>query len=82
MKKSLFCAHCQTDTEQSFRVSGQEIFAQCGCGRELKFPASCSAAELRAAFAAHRAANQGQVRVSEVPADPAEHPAMKELAEA
>lgn len=83
MKKNLFCAHCQADTEQDFRVSasGVELISRCGCGRELKFPASLSASELRAAFDAHKAANHGQVPVSESPADPADHPAMKALAE-
>jgi len=82
MKKSLFCAHCQIETEQDFRVSpdGKELLAACACGREIKFPASLDAAGLRAAFASHKAANLGQVPASEIPIGP-DHPALKALAE-
>ena len=82
MKKSLFCAHCQIETEQDFTVSadGKELIGTCACGRQIKFDSSGTVVDLRAAFAAHKAANLGQVPASEIPIG-ADHPALKALAE-
>lgn len=60
MRKLLFCANCQKQTSQSFRVVNDEIVAVCDCGRNLKF-AAATPEELEAAFKAHEESNKGQV---------------------
>ncbi len=80
VKKNLFCAQCQVETEQSFRVEKEELIAKCGCGREIKFPASMNASELKTAFGAHKKVNIGQVPAANVPID-ADHPVLKALSQ-
>jgi hypothetical protein len=79
MKKTIFCAHCQADTEHAFRAVGQELIGACPCGREIKFPATLTAAQLRTLISDHRRVNQGQVLAATVEA--AESKALETLAE-
>ncbi|GAC1516223.1 MAG: hypothetical protein NVS1B11_36260 [Terriglobales bacterium] len=84
MKKSLFCAHCQTVTEHTFSVAKSpygthELLSDCDvCHRVLKFDANASPEDLKAAFEAHAASNQGQIPSQDhIKAD--EHPVLKVL---
>ncbi len=84
MKKTLFCANCQAKTDHSFTLSanGSEYVGACDCGRVVKFPASLTVEELRAAFLAHEASNQGQVKVDPAAEAAKEAAAMKALEDA
>lgn len=80
MRKLLFCANCQKETEQDFALvnNAAELVATCACGRQLKWPGSLTAGELAEALAAHAAHNVGQVKAL-TEEELASHPLMKHL---
>ena len=59
MKKTLFCAHCQEETQHAVTVTGGDFVFSCHCGRFVKFPATMTPMELAAAIAAHKENNHG-----------------------
>jgi len=83
MKKNLFCANCQVETEQNFALvkSGTlvELHATCACGRVIKFAGDLTKEQLKDAMAKHKAHNTGQVP-AEADAIPVDHPMLKHLA--
>lgn len=85
MKKTVFCAGCQVDTEHDVTVvknphGHQEIIFSCGCCRQWKLPADLPKEQLAELIAAHKAHNIGQVP-AEADVIPADHPALKALEE-
>jgi hypothetical protein len=85
MKKKVFCAACQIETDHEVKVirnahGHDEIHFACVCGRVWKLPANLPKEELARLIAEHAASNIGQVPASdtEIPAD---HPALKHLSE-
>lgn len=67
MKKLIFCANCQKETEQLVEVLPNEILAQCECGRQLKFPPLKDAGKLRELLGLQKAHNTGQVKLAPAP---------------
>ena len=63
VKKTIFCANCQAQTEHdcSPDKNGEVVFA-CSCGRFLKAPLFARPEELDAYLATHHQANVGQVQ--------------------
>jgi len=59
IKKKLFCAHDQAETDHTVTVTGGDYVFACDCGRFMKFPVTLSAEELKKAIAAHKEVNQG-----------------------
>lgn len=62
MEKSIYCSKCKTDTTHASAVERGDIIVTCStpdCGRFVKFPADITPADLKAAVAAHKAANTG-----------------------
>ncbi len=68
IKKIIFCANEQVETEHVLSVSPSgEIIATCSvCGRFLKFPAGVTRAEFDMQVAEHKTSNEGQVSVEEM----------------
>ena len=61
MKKLIFCANCQKDTEQLIEVLPDYVLASCECGRQLKFPPLKEAGAFRELLGLHKIRNIGQV---------------------
>lgn len=61
MKKLIFCANCQKETEQLVEVLPTYILASCECGRQLKFPPLKDAGAFRELLGLQKLHNQGQV---------------------
>jgi hypothetical protein len=62
MDKTIYCTKCQAETTHQASVERGDIIFTCqtaDCGRFVKFPADMSPADLQAAVAAHKTANQG-----------------------
>lgn len=62
MDKTIYCTKCQAETTHQASVERGDIIFTCqatGCGRFVKFPANIKPAELQAAVAAHKKANEG-----------------------
>ena len=59
MKKTLFCAQCQAETQHAVVVTRGDYVFTCDCGRFTKFPSTMTPMELSAAIAAHKENNQG-----------------------
>jgi hypothetical protein len=82
MDKKIFCANHQEVTvhECFVPIGGADLICRCRrCGREIHFPTTLSASELRQAIADHRSNNMGQVP-SEL-TDPVDHPMLAILAD-
>lgn len=60
MDKTIFCANCQAEQEQTLEQHGMELVATCPvCGRAIKFPAGLKKAKLDSLIADHKEANEG-----------------------
>jgi hypothetical protein len=86
MTKSIFCAACQEETEHEVVLvknnhGHEEAVATCSCGRAIKFPASLTSEELRAAIEAHKVSNTGQLPAGSDQIQP-DHPALDAWAKA
>lgn len=66
IKKSLFCANCQADTDHSLSIVGRELIAECSCGRFIKWPAGFTEEQWAEAFRIHKEHNLGQKKVTSV----------------
>lgn len=66
-KVSIYCAGDEKETDHLLSISQNgEIVATCDCGRFLKFSMDITKEELNSLVAAHKEANEGQIKQEEL----------------